>query len=57
MLLSGAIYLILDGNPQVSILSAGPKPIATNAFFVPYKEPTMQPDKKVTWSAGVETLQ
>lgn len=41
-----SIWSFISANPQISILWAGPKPIAMNALFVPYKEPTLQPGKK-----------
>ena len=44
--LGHSIWPFISTNPQISIFWVRPKPIAMNALFVPYKEPTLQPGNK-----------
>ena len=44
--LGHSIWSFISANPQISIFWVRPKPIAMNALFVPYKEPTLQPGNK-----------
>lgn len=44
--LGHSIWSFISTNPQISIFWVRPKPIAMNALFVPYKEPTLQPGNK-----------